>query len=107
MKPLVISHMVASIDGRILLSRWRPADALQKGLFERLHEVLGGDAWLVGRVDRQEFAKQEAYPGRVAESFPSPGSLVVTHLPTGSCWTATARSHGDALISATILSSWC
>jgi riboflavin biosynthesis pyrimidine reductase len=70
MKPQVISHMVASIDGRILTSRWRPADALQKGLFERLHELLGGDAWLVGRVTGQEFAKREAYPDRVAQSFP-------------------------------------
>jgi riboflavin biosynthesis pyrimidine reductase len=70
MKPYVISHMVASIDGRILLSRWRPADALQKGLFERLHEVLGGDAWLVGRVTGQEFAKREAYPAQAAQSFP-------------------------------------
>jgi riboflavin biosynthesis pyrimidine reductase len=70
MKPYVISHMVASIDGRILTSRWRPANALQKGLFERLHEVLGGDAWLVGRVTGQEFAKREAYPAQAAQSFP-------------------------------------
>jgi len=69
MKPYVISHMVASIDGRILLSRWRPADALQQGLFERLHEVLGGDAWLVGRTTGQEFARREAYPNRVTHTF--------------------------------------
>jgi riboflavin biosynthesis pyrimidine reductase len=70
MKPHVVSHMVASIDGRILSSRWRPDGALQKGLFERLHEVLGGDAWLVGRTTGQEFAKRKAYPNSVAESFP-------------------------------------
>ena len=70
MKPHVICHMVASIDGRILLSRWRPTEAVQKGLFERLHEALAGDAWLVGRVTGQEFAKCEAYQNRVAQSFP-------------------------------------
>ena len=32
------------------------------GLFERLHDQLEGDAWLVGRVTGQEFARREAYP---------------------------------------------
>jgi hypothetical protein len=46
MKPRVICHMAASVDGRTLPSRWRPDGALAGGLFERLHEELGGDAWL-------------------------------------------------------------
>ena len=63
MKPHVICHMAASVDGRILPSRWRPADAhAVGGLFERLHDQLEGDAWLVGRVTGQEFARREAYP---------------------------------------------
>ena len=69
MKPHVITHMVASIDGRILLSRWRPGGEIRKGLFERLHEELDGDAWLVGRVTGQEYAKLEAYPDRSTPSF--------------------------------------
>jgi riboflavin biosynthesis pyrimidine reductase len=44
MKPYVICHMVASVDGRTLTRRWRPQDAQQSGLFDRLHERLGGDA---------------------------------------------------------------
>src|SRR5216684_2401740 len=63
MKPHVICHMVSSIDGRILSSRMRPKGANSAGLFERLHEELKGDAWLVGRVTGREFAKKEAYPG--------------------------------------------
>jgi len=63
MKPYVICHMVSSVDGRILSSRWRP-QGVGTGLFERLHELLGGDAWLVGRVTGQEFAKAEAYDAR-------------------------------------------
>lgn len=61
MKPHVICHMVTSIDGRILHSRWRPRTREGGELFERLHTKLGGDAWVVGRVTGQEFAKAQAY----------------------------------------------
>jgi riboflavin biosynthesis pyrimidine reductase len=70
MKPRVICHMAASVDGRTLPSCWRPDGALAGGLFERLHEELGGDAWLVGRVTGQEFAKGKAYPARTDQTFP-------------------------------------
>ena len=70
MKPHVICHMVASVDGRTRLSRWRPEDAHQGGLFERLHELIGGDAWLVGRVTGQEFAKLGAYSDHTDERYP-------------------------------------
>ena len=39
MKPYVICHMNSSVDGRILGSRWRPAENRKAGLFERLHRV--------------------------------------------------------------------
>ena len=68
MKPQVICHMAASLDGRTLPSRWRP-EGVGEGLFERLHEELGGDAWLVGRVTGQEFAKGRAYPRHTGETF--------------------------------------
>lgn len=69
MKPYVICHMVSSVDGRILASRWRP-EGVGTGLFERLHELLGGEAWLVGRVTGQEFAKSEAYPDHTVQTYP-------------------------------------
>jgi riboflavin biosynthesis pyrimidine reductase len=69
MKPYVICHMVASVDGRILTSRWRP-QGVGTGLFERLHERLAGDAWLVGRVTGQEFARAEAYPEHTDQAYP-------------------------------------
>jgi riboflavin biosynthesis pyrimidine reductase len=62
MKPYVICHMVASGDGRTLTGRWRPEDASRRDTFERLHDRLGVDAWLVGRVTGQEYAKRDAYP---------------------------------------------
>ena len=69
MKPHVICHMTTSVDGRTLTSRWRPQG---KGgdLFERLHEELEGDAWLIGRVTGAEFAKGTAYPDTTKESLP-------------------------------------
>ena len=70
MKPHVICHMVASVDGRTLPDRWRPQGIVAAGVFERLHEELAGDAWLVGRVTGQEFAKTNAYPASTKRTFP-------------------------------------
>jgi riboflavin biosynthesis pyrimidine reductase len=63
MKPRVICHMVSSLDGRTRRSRWRP-EGSDADLFERLHDKIGCDAWLVGRVTGYEFSrrKDEAYP---------------------------------------------
>ena len=69
MKPHTICHMVASVDGRTLNSRWRPKGTAARCLNDCTSE-LDGDAWLVGRVTGQEFAKREAYPGHTGETFP-------------------------------------
>ncbi len=61
MKPHVICLMAASVDGRTLPSRWRPQGAAG-GVFEQVHDELGGDAWLVGRVTGSEFARGKPYP---------------------------------------------
>lgn len=70
MKPYVICHMVASLDGRILHSRWRPQTRDGGTLFERLHERLAGDAWLIGRVTGEEFAKASTYSVRSEQGYP-------------------------------------
>jgi len=64
MKPYVLCHMVCSIDGRITGSRWRPKSNVVSGLFETLHDKMGGGSWLCGRVTAQEFArgKGKVYP---------------------------------------------
>lgn len=62
MKPYVICHMLTSVDGRILPDQWHPSFS-DNGLYERIHGELEGDAWLVGRVTGQEFAKRDTpYP---------------------------------------------
>jgi len=69
MKPYVICHMNASVDGRILGSRWRPAENRMAGLLERLHDQLGGGSWLIGRVTGSEYAKAEAYPDHTDQTY--------------------------------------
>jgi len=70
MKPHVICHMVASLDGRTLTSRWRPEDPGRRVVFERLHERLAVNAWLVGRITGQEYAKRDAYPDDTDQRYP-------------------------------------
>ena len=70
MKPYVICHMNSSVDGRILGSRWRPAENRMAGLFERLHEELGGGSWLIGRVTGSEYAKADSYPDHAGQTYP-------------------------------------
>jgi riboflavin biosynthesis pyrimidine reductase len=69
MKPYLICHMIASVDGRTLLRRWRPVDESRGRLFERLHERLGSDAWLVGRVTGQEYAELDAYRQHTEQTY--------------------------------------
>jgi riboflavin biosynthesis pyrimidine reductase len=66
MKPHVICLMACSVDGRTLPSRWRPK---LTSPFERVHDELAGEAWLVGRVTGQEFAKGKPYAA-TTETFP-------------------------------------
>ena len=70
MKPYVICHMNESIDGRIHHSRWRPAANRIAGLFERIHEQLGGGSWLIGRVTGSEYSQVESYDHRTTETYP-------------------------------------
>ena len=70
MKPHVACIVSASIDGRIWLSRWSPDPASSRGLFERAHDEIGGDAWLIGRATGQEYSKRESYSLHTSEIFP-------------------------------------
>ncbi|MBS9721699.1 RibD family protein [Tianweitania sp. BSSL-BM11] len=66
MKPHVICLMVTSIDGRLHASRWTQSPDGQKSdwsdAFETLHDKLGGDAWIVGRVTMAEMSKAQTHP---------------------------------------------
>ncbi|MDP4004713.1 RibD family protein [Methylobacterium sp. NEAU K] len=53
-RPYVICHMTSSVDGRIMVRRWKTLDA--DGHYERVHAELKGDAWMCGRVTMQGYA---------------------------------------------------
>lgn len=69
MKPYVICLMHSSLDGRTHPSRWRPKGA-GTDWFEKIHDELGGDAWVIGRVTGSEFAKGKPYAAAFSETFP-------------------------------------
>jgi riboflavin biosynthesis pyrimidine reductase len=58
------------LDGRIIPSRWRPNGAHSADLYDRLHNEIGCDAWIVGLVTGQEFAKRDHYPAAASEQLP-------------------------------------
>ena len=55
-RPRVICHMMASVDGRIVVDGW-PLSEDERAEYERVHDAHDADAWLVGRVTlEQHFA---------------------------------------------------
>src|SRR5437660_7568179 len=40
------------------------------GLFDRIHEELGGRSWLIGRATGGEYAKAQAYPSHTDQTYP-------------------------------------
>ncbi|MFB2563966.1 dihydrofolate reductase family protein [Rhizobium sp. IMFF44] len=60
MKPYVICHMMAPLDGRLIVSDWAKAtghslDELVE-VYDAVHDGIGADAWLSGRKTGEEFA---------------------------------------------------
>jgi len=65
MKPHVACLMLSSINGRLHPSRYTASpDGTRKewsGVYERLHDQMAADAWLVGRVTMAEMSKASAH----------------------------------------------
>ena len=61
MKPYVICHMIASLDGGLHPSRFTVSPQGDRKAwseaYERIHDELDGDAWIVGRVTMAEMSK--------------------------------------------------
>ncbi|MBZ9775467.1 RibD family protein [Mesorhizobium sp. CO1-1-8] len=66
MKPQIICHMLASLDGGLHPSRYtRSPDGTRaewSSLYEQIHGDLAADAWIVGRVTMAEMSKAGAHP---------------------------------------------
>lgn len=81
-RPHVVCHMVASIDGRIVVDGWPEAiSAAVRRQYEELHASYAADAWLCGRVTMEPFARRMRPDAEVAreshgahrEDFVAPG----------------------------------
>jgi riboflavin biosynthesis pyrimidine reductase len=66
MKPHVVCHMISSIDGRILPSRWtRSPDgepAAWSAIYAEIHDRFESQAWIVGRVTMAEMCRAAPHP---------------------------------------------
>jgi 2,5-diamino-6-(ribosylamino)-4(3H)-pyrimidinone 5'-phosphate reductase len=62
-RPHVICHMAPSIDGRIVVDRWRISDAVMRE-YERTGEALSADAWMIGRISMEPYAGKSKVPMR-------------------------------------------
>jgi 2,5-diamino-6-(ribosylamino)-4(3H)-pyrimidinone 5'-phosphate reductase len=68
-RPYVISHMVPSVDGRIVTSRWPLPEGLL-GEYERTAATFHADAWMIGRVSMEPYAGRATVPGKRSTHIP-------------------------------------
>lgn len=91
MRPYVICHMVTSVDGRVQTKHWKPAFG-KSDVYERLHNELAGDAWMVGRTTGQEFSRRDTpYPDYAGAPIPREDWLAVEQADS---WAAILDAHG-------------
>lgn len=66
MKPHIVCHMMASVDGSLSPSRWTASpDGDRTGwsrTYEAMHDAIDADAWMVGRVTMAEISKTRPHP---------------------------------------------
>ena len=96
MRPKIISHMVASIDGRLRYQRWsKPASGIDPeildGHYEKVAERFKADGWLVGRQTAQNMTE-----GAPRKPKSIPGNLRETHVADrqGRAVAVTVDPHG-------------
>jgi 2,5-diamino-6-(ribosylamino)-4(3H)-pyrimidinone 5'-phosphate reductase len=80
-RPRVVCHMMASVDGRIVVDRW-PITPEGRRQYELVHAGYEADGWMCGRVTMEPFAGAVRSDGEVArehaggaprEDFRAPG----------------------------------
>ena len=60
-RPRVICHMMASVDGRIVVDRWPMSDE-ERRQYEQLHATYEPDGWICGRVTMEQHFAQGVRP---------------------------------------------
>jgi riboflavin biosynthesis pyrimidine reductase len=76
MKPHIVCHMIVSLDGRILTSRWSQSPdgsrADWSATYSAIHEQLDVQGWIVGRVSMAEMSAAEPHPPESSATPPRP-----------------------------------
>jgi riboflavin biosynthesis pyrimidine reductase len=67
-RPYVICHMVPSVDGRIVVTRWKISANVTKE-YERTAATFGADGWIIGRVSMEPYAGKAKIP-KTREAIP-------------------------------------
>ena len=110
MKPHIICHMIASLDGSLHPSRCTTSPdgtrAEWSDIYEQVHRAFKADAWLVGRVTMAEMSKAgphaPPHPGPVARphhvATRGPGPHAIALDPTGKLHFAKPEINGDPVI---------
>ena len=91
MKPYVICHMLASVDGRIVTSGWNLSPE-GRTEYERTAASYHADAWMCGRVTMAAFAKGTASDVLPVSSAPPKKDFVAPH--QGSTYAIAVDSRG-------------
>jgi len=81
-RPRVICHMMASVDGRIVVDGWPEPAALRRH-YEQVHASYEADAWMCGRITMEPFATRVRSDAEVArehhgaprDDFRAPGGV--------------------------------
>ena len=110
MKPHVICHMIASLDGSLHPSRCTTSPDGTRSqfseIYEDLHQKFEADAWLVGRVTMAEMSKAgphaPANPGAVTRpthfATRGPGPFAIALDPSGKLHFAKSTVNGDSVV---------
>jgi hypothetical protein len=91
MKPHVTCLMATSVDGRILPRWWRSIGG-SDGLFEKVRDEIGCDAWIVGHTTGQEFVKGKPYTKGAAAPLQRENFIARKDAEAASCSMQRARS---------------
>ena len=91
MKPYVICHMLASVDGRIVTSGWNLSPE-GRAEYERTAATYSADAWMCGRITMAAFAKGTASDVPPVSSVLLKKDFVAPH--QGSAYAIAVDAHG-------------
>jgi hypothetical protein len=81
-RPYVICHMVPSVDGRIVTSRWG-LSARVYAEYERTARTFEADSWMIGRVSMEPYAGKARVPARRSGKPIPRTDFIATRNPNG------------------------